>query len=658
MDTRMIDVAIGLALVFALTSLLVTAMQELYSSWRKLRGRVLHQAIVSFLGDDADFAETLLAHPLLVSLAPQAKGQHAARRPSYVGADTLVSALIGTLLRDQPGGLRPDTPLQFVEAVKMKAAGPAVGSAPNAEFVRGLADLTVGVERDWPAFEARVGAWFDAVAERSGGWFKRKTQAGVFVIGLGVAAVVNINPIVVASRLWTDEPLRKAVVSAAERASSAYAASGAASGVPTAAVRAPDAAPVAGVATQRPAAASPLAAVEDAHTALMAALDRAAQQARTATAGRPLVQALALDALRFERELPSWRAAGGAAGDAAAVRLDEIARRIAATLGGGPDPAGLRAPAQRLADASALAARAPIPAAAPAVAVRPAQPTASKPDAIPACGKGMPSDPALDQLCVQLDQLGALQQAGLPIGWSASARPRVFDDGCPKGEARCLQALPITNLAWLGNLLLIPAGWLLTALACTLGAPFWFDALGKLVRLRGSGGKPPEPSTVGDKPQGSGTLVRSAAPAAPAAGTSSPGAGTAVPMSDALNDAERRLTVAEVQRVQRGLGLAEIEVSGFFDGTTRRAIFAWQERQGLVPATGELSEAQLRELLAMRGGTAASGPAAAAPTGGAAGVPAAAADEHADGCDVPIVEPTPDESLPAARGGVASSDGG
>lgn len=651
MDTRMIDVAIGLALVFAMTSLLVTAMQEVYSSWRKLRGRVLYEAIVSFLGDDTDFAKTVLAHPLLVSLAPETAGKHNARRPSYLGADTLVSALISTLLHDQPGGLRPDTPLQFVEALKTTAADAAVGSGPNAEFVRGLAALAAGVERDWPAFEARVGAWFDAVAERSTGWFKRKTQAGVFIIGLGVAAAVNINPIVVASRLWTDEPLRTAVVSAAEKASAAYAASAAASGDPKVGARASGTAPAAGMTAQRPASPSPLAAVEDAHAALMAALDRAAVQARTDTATRPQVQALALDALRFERELPAWRASGGAAGDAVVVRLDEIAQRMLTALGTAADTSNLRTPVQRLADASAAAARPPAPR--PDTAAQPAEPETPKPDGVPVCGKGMPSDPALDQLCVQLDQLGALQQAGLPIGWSAPVPPRVFDDGCAKGEARCRQALPLVNLAWLGNMLLMVAGWLLTALACTLGAPFWFDALGKLVRLRGAGGKPPEPSTVGDKLQGSGMLVRSPAPAGPAGGASAPGGSTAVPMSDALNDAERRLTVAEVQRVQRGLGLAEVEASGFFDGATRRAIFAWQERQGLVPASGELSEEQLRELLAMRSGRAVPGPSADASTG----APATATDEHADGCDVPITEPTPDESLPAARGGVASDEG-
>jgi hypothetical protein len=34
------------------------------------------------------------------------------------------------------------------------------------------------------------------------------------------------------------------------------------------------------------------------------------------------------------------------------------------------------------------------------------------------------------------------------------------------------------------------AGWLLTALAAALGAPFWFDLIGRVVNLRGAGAKP------------------------------------------------------------------------------------------------------------------------------------------------------------------------
>ncbi len=52
--------------------------------------------------------------------------------------------------------------------------------------------------------------------------------------------------------------------------------------------------------------------------------------------------------------------------------------------------------------------------------------------------------------------------------------------------------VPSTVRAWVINVL----GWLLTIIAISLGAPFWFDALGKLANLRTTG-KKPEPKTSG-----------------------------------------------------------------------------------------------------------------------------------------------------------------
>jgi hypothetical protein len=56
----------------------------------------------------------------------------------------------------------------------------------------------------------------------------------------------------------------------------------------------------------------------------------------------------------------------------------------------------------------------------------------------------------------------------LPIGWTG-------------GE-------DLGDLSWWLHSL---AGWLLTMAAISLGAPFWFDLLGKVARLRASGGRPP-----------------------------------------------------------------------------------------------------------------------------------------------------------------------
>jgi hypothetical protein len=73
----------------------------------------------------------------------------------------------------------------------------------------------------------------------------------------------------------------------------------------------------------------------------------------------------------------------------------------------------------------------------------------------------------LDQAQQRLDQLS---NSGLPLGW---AEDKVLAGGKPA--------------QWLSKL----AGLLLTALAASLGAPFWFDLVNKLVNVRSTGNVPP-----------------------------------------------------------------------------------------------------------------------------------------------------------------------
>lgn len=66
-----------------------------------------------------------------------------------------------------------------------------------------------------------------------------------------------------------------------------------------------------------------------------------------------------------------------------------------------------------------------------------------------------------------------LEQSGIPIGW-------------PDGE---------TLSTWtIGDSLQALAGWALTALAASLGAPFWFDTLNRFINLRSAGPRPGAPS--------------------------------------------------------------------------------------------------------------------------------------------------------------------
>ncbi|MBP9806653.1 MAG: peptidoglycan-binding protein, partial [Candidatus Accumulibacter sp.] len=64
------------------------------------------------------------------------------------------------------------------------------------------------------------------------------------------------------------------------------------------------------------------------------------------------------------------------------------------------------------------------------------------------------------------------------------------------------------------------------------------------------------------------------------------------PFSDALNDAERQLTVPEIQSIQTRLGMRNEQISGRIDGETRSAIRDWQGRQGFAN-TGILTPTEI-----------------------------------------------------------------
>jgi len=201
MDTRMLDVTIGLVMVFAVTSLFITALQEIWASWRNTRGANLKRAIASMGGDDFGFTEKLYEHPLVRSLYVKPSG------PSYMPSDIFSTALLSMLNQLSPNSppARQGSPSAFLNSITLPAGSPKGLGA----LMDSLQTLVSGVENDWAAFEKRIQAWYDHTGERSIGWFKRDTQMSLFAFGLGVTVLFNINAITIGSALWNDEALRE-----------------------------------------------------------------------------------------------------------------------------------------------------------------------------------------------------------------------------------------------------------------------------------------------------------------------------------------------------------------------------------------------------------------------------------------------------------------
>src|SRR3954464_16050066 len=99
-----LDIGIGLVLVFLLTSLILTSVQEALQAFFKTRARVLEQAILEVLQGSTDLQKRLYNHPLVYALHRGKRGPGGAARmparselPSYIPRETFSAALLALM---------------------------------------------------------------------------------------------------------------------------------------------------------------------------------------------------------------------------------------------------------------------------------------------------------------------------------------------------------------------------------------------------------------------------------------------------------------------------------------------------------------------------------------------------------------------------------
>ena len=247
-----LDVAIGLAFVFLVLSLLGTAVQEQIASWLALRASTLEKGLRNMLENEAAppagavvpapkshpnafvaLVDELYAHPLIRSLykpgrlLPRRKSKirktpwENGRLPSYIAPRTFALALVDTLapnaMTPKENGKKLQTSRDAIAAVRTE-----IGDAPiPAGLKHQLLILLDDARGDIDAFRKGLEAWFDDSMARVSGWYKRHTQLIMVPIAIAIAVGLNANTLVIGNQLWNDSALRAAVVKQAENAKSA-----------------------------------------------------------------------------------------------------------------------------------------------------------------------------------------------------------------------------------------------------------------------------------------------------------------------------------------------------------------------------------------------------------------------------------------------------
>jgi hypothetical protein len=209
-STPILDTSIGIVFTFLAVSLVAGAATEALASMLKWRSTTLLTGVKALLNDPklSGLALDVYNHALV---SPRADGTTQAGQtpnllPAYIDPNHFAAALSDVL------GISSQADGAITAAIAKVRAG---GNAQIADLLQGIYNRA---GNDLVAFESGLAQWFDNGMDRVSGAYKRRTQLVAFLIGLVVAAGLNISAIRVGQTLWDEPALAKVVAAQASQA--------------------------------------------------------------------------------------------------------------------------------------------------------------------------------------------------------------------------------------------------------------------------------------------------------------------------------------------------------------------------------------------------------------------------------------------------------
>ncbi|MBE7496831.1 MAG: hypothetical protein HS117_17960 [Verrucomicrobiaceae bacterium] len=215
-----LDVALGLSFIFFLFSVLVSTVSEMILSWTNQRGKMLWKALSHLLpqkghGTGTEPLKDFVTHPLMAAMHRHTTADAGVARdfPSYLGNQQFSQVLMDLL---ETKGAAAGGDSRWKQVVAGIEALPETSRAPLLALSRDAERNLLPGQQPQSVFQFLAIQWFDAMMDRTTGWYKRLTQVWNFCLGIVLAVMCNLNVIAITKALSTNDELRAAFVQKAE----------------------------------------------------------------------------------------------------------------------------------------------------------------------------------------------------------------------------------------------------------------------------------------------------------------------------------------------------------------------------------------------------------------------------------------------------------
>lgn len=180
-----LDALFGLFLLYLVLSLSASAVQEWLASVLSLRSANLRVGVERLFG--RTYAQEVYRHPLVRRMAKPGKD------PSYLRPDTLASALLDVITRDDDGKLAVsarDGAAALVERIPEES--------PLYTSLGAIAERGGGSVDD---VRGGLADWIDEGMDRISGWYARRAKLNIVVIAIVLTVAANASTVHVVSDL-------------------------------------------------------------------------------------------------------------------------------------------------------------------------------------------------------------------------------------------------------------------------------------------------------------------------------------------------------------------------------------------------------------------------------------------------------------------------
>jgi len=197
-----IDVAIGVILVYLFLSLICSVITEWISKRFEMRAKNLEEGIRSLLSDPEGKGDSakLFNHSLIAGLSQNGK------KPSY-----LPSSLFALALMDIIAPSDPSKDSRTIVDLRR-----AVSNLPNEKLRKTISSLLDDAGNNLKKARENFEKWFDEGMDRVSGWYKRESKKIMFVCALAVTLIFNADTISITKTLFRDPTMRAGLVATAQ----------------------------------------------------------------------------------------------------------------------------------------------------------------------------------------------------------------------------------------------------------------------------------------------------------------------------------------------------------------------------------------------------------------------------------------------------------